>query len=123
MRLFTALLLIIFTLAVKANPAVISAINDNLSSTVWTDNFKISLAFTDTSYEIQETSVTPSPFLINRKDNLIFSTFTSFSDQKEIIIKDITGDGLPDIRITNMLDKNGGVISTTTEKIIISYEK
>ncbi|MBE0379745.1 hypothetical protein [Pseudoalteromonas prydzensis] len=123
MRLFTALLLIIFTLAVKANPAVISAINDNLSSTVWTDNFKISLAFTDTSYEIQETSVTPSPFLINRKDNLIFSTFTSFSDQKEIIIKDITGDGLPDIRITNMLDKNGSVISTTTEKIIISYEK
>ncbi|MEH6393411.1 MULTISPECIES: hypothetical protein [Pseudoalteromonas] len=123
MRLFTALLLIIFTLAVKANPAVISAINDNLSSTVWTDNFKISLAFTDTSYEIQETSVTPSPFVINRKDNLIFSTFTSFSDQKEIIIKDITGDGLPDIRITNMLDKNGGVISTTTEKIIISYEK
>ena len=123
MRLFTALLLIIFTLAVKANPAVISAINDNLSSTVWTDNFKISLAFTDTSYEIQETSVTPSPFLINRKDNLIFSTFTSFSDQKEIIIKDITGDGLPDIRITNMLDKNSGVISTTTEKIIISYEK
>ena len=123
MRLFTALLLIIFTLAVKANPAVISAINENLSSTVWTDNFKISLAFTDTSYEIQETSVTPSPFVINRKDNLIFSTFTSFSDQKEIIIKDITGDGLPDIRITNMLDKNGGVISTTTEKIIISYEK
>lgn len=123
MRLFTALLLIIFTLAVKANPAVISAINDNLSSTVWTDNFKISLAFTDTSYEIQETSVTPSPFVINRKDNLIFSTFTSFSDQKEIIIKDITGDALPDIRITNMLDKNGGVISTTTEKIIISYEK
>ncbi|MBE0421821.1 hypothetical protein ACTXIM_13615 [Pseudoalteromonas nigrifaciens] len=123
MRLFTALLLIIFTLAVKANPPVILAINDNLSSTVWTDNFKISLAFTDTSYEIQETSVTPSPFVINRKDNLIFSTFTSFSDQKEIIIKDITGDGLPDIRITNMLDKNGGVISTTTEKIIISYEK
>ena len=123
MRLFTALLLIIFTLAVKANPAVISAINDNLSSTVWTDNFKISLAFTDTSYEIQETSVTPSPFVINRKDNLIFSTFTSFSDQKEIIIKDITGDGLPDIRITKMLNKNGGVISTTTEKIIISYEK
>ena len=113
----------VFTLAVKANPAVISAINDNLSSTVWTDNFKISLAFTDTSYEIQETSVTPSPFVINRKDNLIFSTFTSFSDQKEIIIKDITVDGLPDIRITNMLDKNGGVISTTTEKIIISYEK
>ncbi|CAM4012858.1 MULTISPECIES: hypothetical protein [Pseudoalteromonas] len=123
MRLFTALLLIIFTLAVKANPAVISAINDNLSSTVWTDNFKTSLAFTDTSYEIQETSVTPSPFVINRKDNLIFSTFTSFSDQKEIIIKDITGDGLPDIRITKMLNKNGGVISTTTEKIIISYEK
>ena len=123
MRLFTALLLIIFTLAVKANPPVILAINDNLSSTVWTDNFKISLAFTDTSYEIQETSVTPSPFVINRKDNLIFSTFTSFSDQKEIIIKDITGDGLPDIRITNMLDKNSGVISTTTEKIIISYEK
>ncbi|WP_193038691.1 hypothetical protein [Pseudoalteromonas nigrifaciens] len=123
MRLFTALLLIIFTLAVKANPPVILAINDNLSSTVWTDNFKISLAFTDTSYEIQETSVTPSPFVINRKDNLIFSTFTSFSDQKEIIIKDITGDALPDIRITNMLDKNGGVISTTTEKIIISYEK
>lgn len=121
MRLFTALLLIIFTLAVKANPAVISAINDNLSSTVWTDNFKISLAFTDTSYAIQETSVTPSPFVINRKDNLIFSTI--FSDQKEIIIKDITGDGLPNIRITNMLDKNGGVISTTTEKIIISYEK
>ncbi|WP_350550987.1 hypothetical protein [Pseudoalteromonas sp. 120-MNA-CIBAN-0494] len=123
MRLFTALLLIIFTLAVKANPPVILAINDNLSSTVWTDNFKISLAFTDTSYEIQETSVTPSPYVINRKDNLISSTFTSFSDQKEIIIKDITGDGLPDIRITNMLDKNGGVISTTTEKIIISYEK
>ena len=123
MRLFTALLLIIFTLAVKANPPVILAINDNLSSTVWTDNFKISLAFTDTSYEIQETSVTPSPYVINRKDNLISSTFTSFSDQKEIIIKDITGDGLPDIRITNMLDKNGGVISTTTEKILISYEK
>ena len=40
MRLFTALLLIIFTLAVKANPPVILAINDNLSSTVWTDNFK-----------------------------------------------------------------------------------
>ena len=123
MRLFTALLLILITSTAKAEPAVISAINDNLSSTVWTDNFKISLAFTETSYEIQETSVTPSPFVINRKDNLIFSIFTSFSDQKEIIIKDITGDGLPDIRITKMLNKNGGVISTATEKIIISYQK
>lgn len=72
MRLFTTLLLILITSAAKAEPAVISAINDNLSSTVWTDNFKINLAFTGTSYEIQETSATPSPFVIKRKDDLIF---------------------------------------------------
>jgi hypothetical protein len=123
MKLLTALILILITLAIKANPAVISAINDNLNSTVWTDNFKINLAFTDTSYEIQETSVTPSPFVINKQDNLIFSTFTSLNDESEIIIKDTTGDGLPDIRITNILDKNGAVLSTSIEKIIISYEK
>ena len=123
MKLLTALILILITLAFKANPAVISAINDNLNSSVLTDNFKINLAFTDTSYEIQETSVTPSPFVINKQDNLVFSTFTSLNDESEIIIKDTTGDGLPDIRITNILDKNGAVLSTSIEKIIISYEK
>ena len=123
MKLLTALILILITLAFKANPAVISAINDNLNSSVWTDNFRINLAFTDTSYEIQETSVTPSPFVINKQDNLVFSTFTSLNDESEIIIKDTTGDGLPDIRITNILDKNGAVLSTSIEKIIISYEK
>lgn len=123
MRSITLALLLLLTSAVRADSSVISAINDNLSSTVWTDNFKISVAFTDTSYEIQETSVTPSPFVINRKNELIFSTFTRLKKQKEIVIKDITGDGLPDIRITNMLDKNGEVLSSSTEKIVITYEK
>ncbi|MDN3377086.1 MULTISPECIES: hypothetical protein [unclassified Pseudoalteromonas] len=123
MRPITIALLLLLTSAVRADSSVISAINDNLSSTVWTDNFKISVAFTDTSYEIQETSVTPSPFVINRKNDLIFSTFTRLKKQKEVVIKDITGDGLPDIRITNMLDKNGEVLSSSTEKIVITYEK
>lgn len=123
MRPITIALLLLLTSAVRADSSVISAINDNLSSTVWTDNFKISVAFTDTSYEIQETSVTPSPFVINRRNELIFSTFTRLKKQKEIVIKDITGDGLPDIRITNMLDKNGEVLSSSTEKIVITYEK
>ncbi|MFY8325964.1 hypothetical protein [Pseudoalteromonas sp. ZZD1] len=123
MRPITLALLLLLTSAVRADSSVISAINDNLSSTVWTDNFKISVAFTDTSYEIQETSVTPSPFVINRRNELIFSTFTRLKKQKEIVIKDITGDGLPDIRITNMLDKNGEVLSSSTEKIVITYEK
>lgn len=123
MRPITLALLLLLTSAVRADSSVISAINDNLSSTVWTDNFKISVAFTDTSYEIQETSVTPSPFVINRKNDLIFSTFTRLKKQKEVVIKDITGDGLPDIRITNMLDKNGEVLSSSTEKIVITYEK
>lgn len=123
MRPITLALLLLLTSAVRADSSVISAINDNLSSTVWTDNFKISVAFTDTSYEIQETSVTPSPFVINRRNELIFSTFTRLKKQKEVVIKDITGDGLPDIRITNMLDKNGEVLSSSTEKIVITYEK
>ena len=123
MRILIFLFFTIILIAsnVKAESTVISVINDDLSATVRTENFTIGLKFTDTTYEIKEESTTPSPFIIKRKDNLIISTFIISSSLKEIIIKDITGDGLPNIRIINILDKSGKVLSTTKEGIIITY--
>ena len=106
---------------VTADTPVMSAINGDLTSTVWTDKYTIGLKFTDSSYDIREETTDKTPFIIQRKDNLVYSTFLKYSELKEVLIKDTTGDGLPNIRITNTLDSAGKIISSSEDIIIIHY--